>query len=528
MRAQRCLLLSYFGVMLAAFYALYFYIVRGLRPSVSLYSAERYLGEVPKPFTTICDIYYDTTGIVSTENIAKAVSQRLLVNGVTSEALPIEHYRYAKQIQEDPSFIEPIRELLDLSSPFTVLLRYADDPPLDADFDVVVHGGKLLVFALTGRALNSVNIEAKVYDLIQGVFFRYEGMPSTNMTPLLDLSFILMSDDRKVDWNASDDIVTDVFHPIANAMSLFYDISIHSRVISGANFSGTMNLNNANALDLQDQPFTFFDFLDRVTNVEVATKDSGIYRHSIAFICHIPNQEIHFYDRALRRETDSVMLKGTGVLSFLNVKDETSGHYSLSRSDIETLAGSWVTHIRKMHNLPPSPVEMVANSLDVRDKVKVLEDGHYLVMSPDITFKMRLSSPGLVAFYGFEVPKIAKSLYHLYLKGAIDTLNKAVKPLATLSFMTMISPSAINNMKESHRALSCLYTTTCDGKPQNNMEALALARTAFNQSLEAISDDETYAKNAVSFEHGLAYLMCDAFPFLFPMVANTVKYITDR
>ncbi|ORM42053.1 uncharacterized protein BXIN_0904 [Babesia sp. Xinjiang] len=528
MKSQRRFLLFYFGTVLAVFYSVYYYIVKGVPGSLSRYSIDRYVGRLPKPFLNKCIIYYDAHLSGSTKGIALAVARRFIANGVDSEASAVEGYKYAGQLKESSYVLESQEDLLDLSSPFNVVLQYVEDPPTKGDFDVVVHGGRLLVFSLSRRAVMSNHTERRVYDLIQGIFFKNEGMPSTSMTPLLDLTFVFMSDKVKVAWSSSLGVIRDLFFPIANALSLFYDISTHSRVISGANFTATMKLKSNGNVDLQEQPFEMFDFLERIINVELGTRDSFIYRHTLAFVCHAPSQVLRFYDRALHRETESVAIKGTGVLSFVDINDENVMEYTMGRDDAELLIGSWATHIRRMHNLPPSRIETVAESLNADDVITVLDDGLYFIDSSHHSFTIRLQPPGLVSFYGFEVSKIANSLYHIYLKGALDALHKVVKPLSKISFMTRVSPAAVNSAKESHEAIGCLYGVGCDGLPSNNMEALALARTAFKQALEAMGDDETYAKNAVSVEHGIASLMCDAFPFVFPMLANALKYVLER
>ncbi|EDO05123.2 putative integral membrane protein [Babesia bovis T2Bo] len=521
MRAQQRFLLGYFSVALLIFYSIYYCIVRGFSPRVSQYDLLSLKHQVPKRFASSCDVYFEI-GTISTEGIARKVSELLISEDVLSQVLPLGDYRYINEVSNKASFVEPLDDLIDLSSPFSVLLRYDSSSSMTHDFEVNIHGGKLLTFSFSASAMSSSEVPLKVHDLVKRIFFSYDGMPSTHMTPLLDISFILMSDVRKLDSTEALDIIQDMFHPIASAMSLFYDLSFQSRVISGANFISTMTLNRDNNVDLQEQGYKFFDFMERVTNVEVGTVDTGIYRHSMAFICHVPEQPLLFYDRALDRTLDSVMLRGIGVLSLLHV--DGTGTYSLGRDDISGLISSWVTYIRKTHNLDTTPVEKVARSLGPHDFVKLIDDMRYEVKSPGCTFQIRMHPPGLTAFYGFEVHSIAKSLYHLYLQGAIDTLHKVVKPLANISIMTRVSPSALADIRACHGIVNRLYGMASD----SNTQLLTMARTAYKHSLEAISDDETYAKNAVSTEHGVASLMCDAFPFLFPLLANTIKYLTGK
>ncbi|GIX62263.1 uncharacterized protein BcabD6B2_16980 [Babesia caballi] len=528
MREQRRLLLLYFGAALALFYSAYYYVVRGGRLSLSRYSVDRYFQQSPTPFVHRCHVYYDSAGSASPRQIAVAVAEKLSSGDVPSEARRIEDYKYFRHLSDEGTVTESLNDLLDLSSPFSVLLRHNPNPAFEGDFEVVVNGGKSLVFSLADTAVNSPHVADKIHDVVRGLFFKYGTMPSTHMTPVLDLNFLLTSDDRKVSWNVRDDIVTPYFHAIVNAMSLFYDVSLHSRVISGANLTGTMKLREERLVDLQEQEVEMFHALERVTSLEVATRDSSIYRHSIAFLCHLPHRALRFYDRALRRETDSVMIKGLGVVSFLDPKSDDGGAYRLTPGDIAALMGSWVTHIRKLHNLPSSLTETLADALQNEDVVTVVEDGHYSVVSPHLTFGVRMLPPGVVAFYGFEVTKIAASLYRLYLKGAMDNLQKVVKQLSRISFMTRVSEAAAHNAKECHAAISCVFSGRRDGKPLSNVEALALARTAFKQSLEAMGDDETYAKNVVSVEHGFAALLCDTFSSVFPMAVNTIKHVLNK
>ncbi|CDR96172.1 membrane protein, putative [Babesia bigemina] len=512
MRAQQRLLLLYFGAVLTAFYSVYYYIVRGGRVSLTRYNVDDFVGKSPAPFVRRCQIFYEDSGQAAMRKMADALYRRLDAAGVSSEMLDLARYEHFGKVAGDAAIVESFNDMLDISGPFTVVLKYVAEPPFKGDFEMVVHGGKTLVFTLTSSAFGSLYTGRRIYDLTHSIVFSYEGMPSTNMTPLLDLNLVLTSDDCKIGWNVKEDVINPYFHPIANVMSLFYDISIHSRVVSGANLTGVMKLKGEHIVDLQEQDVEFFHFIERITTVEVPTRDSSIYRHSIAFVCHAPHKMLRFYDRALKRETESVMLKGLGVISLLDPAGDRSAGYELTGDDIRSLTASWVTYIRKLHNLPPSLTEMVADTMQGDEAITVVEDGHYVVESPRLTFSVRTHAPGLVAFYGFEVPKIATSLYNLYVKAAVDTLQKVVKPLSAISFMTRVSPAAANSVK---------VRATC----RIDIEALALARTAFKQSLEAMGDDETYAKDFVSTEHGFASVMCDAFPFIFPLLANSVKYL---
>ncbi|GBE62668.1 3-deoxy-7-phosphoheptulonate synthase [Babesia ovata] len=525
MRAQQRLLLFYFGVVLTAFYSVYYYIVRGGRVSLSSYNVDDFVGKSPTPFVQRCQVFYEPNGEVAIRSMAESVYRRFDAAGVSSEILDLARYKHVGKIAEGSVIVESMNDMLDMSAPFAVVLKYVAEPSFKGDFEMVVHGGKCLVFTLASSAFKSLYTGRRIYDLTQSMFFGYEGMPSTNITPLLDLNLVLTSDNCKIGWNVKEDVIAPYFHPIANVISLFYDISIHSRVVSGANLTGVMKIKGEHIVDLQEQDVEMFHFIERITAVEVPTRDSSIYRHSIAFVCHAPHKMLRFYDRALQRETESVMLKGVGVISLMDPIGDCSAGYALTGDDIRSLTASWVTYIRKIHNLPPSLTEMVADSMQGDEVITVLEDGHYSVESPRLTFSVRVHAPGLVAFYGFEVSKIATSLYSLYVKAAIDTLQKVVKPLSSVSFMTKVSPAAANSVKESYSALSCLFSGSCNGKAIKNIEALALARTAFKQSLEAMGDDETYAKDVVSTEHGFASVMCDAFPFLFPLVTNSVKYL---
>lgn len=527
------MLLYHFGVMLALFFSAYYYLLRGNGPFLWPYSVDHYLGKPATPFVRICNIYYDSKEGGSTRAVSEAVADLLEEDGVVTGVFGFGGYKYAEAVETSGNIVESLDEMLDITREFSVVIRYVREPAFKGDLEVAVSGGRSMVINVTKVGLKSDNVPDKIYDLISGVFFKYVGMPSTCLTPILDISFVLMSDKQKVKWNVKNDIIAPFFHKIANAMSLFYDINLHSRVISGANLTHTMKLKptsygDHSIVDLQEQEATMFDLLERVSSVEIGTKDSSIYRHSLAFMCHVPEKELRFYDRALERETDSFMIKGLGILSLMGPSDDHDAEHHLSSGDIASLMSSWVTHIRKMHNLPATLTDTIMEVLKAEDEVTVLEDGHYLVKSPNVEFTIRLTTPGLVAFYGFELSKIAESLYGLYLKGSLDNMHKVLKPLSSLSFMSRVSERAVGNIRISYNAISCLYGKGCGGRFHSNMKLLSLARTAFKQSLEAMGDDETYARNVVSVEHGLALFMCDVFPFLLPLVSNGVRHFLNK
>lgn len=528
------MMLGYFGLALTIFYTAYYLMISNEKPSMWSYSVAHYLIKTPIPFQRKCVLYYMGEGRLGSQDMAEDLTIMLKSSDIDGELRDMRSYKHFKELVQTGTVKEPANEMLDVSREFSVLLKVVKTPSNNGEFDVLVTGGKTILFGIPKHTLKSEHVKKKICELIRTFFFKYEGMPSTRMTPLLDINFLLMSDNKKVEWNVKEDITNRYFRPIINVLSLFYDISIHNRVISGAKVTKRMKLKDSedgthSIVDLQEQGAELFDLLERVSTVEVATVNSAIYRHNLAFVCLVPQKKLLFFDPVLKRKTDSVGIKGFGILSIFNIEEEVNQqNYALTAEDVLSLVGTWATHLRKMHNLPTTITETMLDGMGVDDAVTVVEEGEYMVETPDLKFSIKLEKPGLTAFYGYEVAKIAESLYRLYLKGAVDNLQKVIDPLQSIGFMTNVSKNTLEHTKKAYEAISTLYEPQETGKVINNVRKLNLARSAFKHSLEALGDNDTYAKNVVSMEHGFAMLMCDVFPFVFPLLANAVKCALNK
>lgn len=74
---------------------------------------------------------------------------------------------------------------------------------------------------------------------------------------------------------------------------------------------------------------------------------------------------------------------------------------------------------------------------------------------------------------------------------------------------------------QSENSLDTLFPNL--GSMDMNQRALCLARFAYSQSLEALSDDQMFPRNILSHEHNLAVFMCDVFPFVFPILIYYIR-----
>ncbi|KAK1444181.1 hypothetical protein BgAZ_100870 [Babesia gibsoni] len=529
MKSQRLLLLCYFAVALTAFYSMYYYKVKHDKPSMLAYNVENLLLKPPVTFSRKCKVYFTDHNGVSNKPLADHIINRLHADGIEGGAHDISLFRHANTPGIYTAVEESYDDMLDLSKTFSIVLRHVATTSHKGDFDVLVNGGSVITFYVTDGIMRSKLAVAKIYDLINAVFFKYAGMPPTNLKPLLDINFSLLSDDKRVMWNIKEDIVSPYIHPIISAFSIFYDINVHSRTISGANLTKRMKLKKSQSgdhsvADLQEQGADFYDMVDRVAAIEVATVDSSIYRHMLAFICHVPHKKLMFYDKLTNKETDSVSINGIGILSLLDIGEHPEEEYVLNHEKVP-LVSSWVTHLRKMHNLPTTMTETLIGFLTADDEVTVLSEGHYSIKAPGVSYSMKLSQPGLVAFYGFEVSKIAESLYKLYLKAAMTNMERVVRSIPSMTIIMNVSQRTLHHVQQAYEALSEIHDMKGDGSQLSNMRLLLLARSAFKSTLEAMGDHETYAKNVISNEHALAVFMCDFFPFVFPLLVNTIKLL---
>ncbi|KAK2197814.1 Phosphatidylinositol-glycan biosynthesis class S protein [Babesia duncani] len=491
MEKQRFGVVVYFLITLTGFYTVYVCLFLGFGEKLPTFEINNLnLNKLELP-NSVCNIYYSSQDTI--QQTANELKHSLNNIGINVNLYELEKHPNKGSLEFLDHITFTFEERLDLATPFEIVLLYNEK--LDIDFTVKIKGGKTIYFTLGNTT--SRNITLHIFEIVHRLFFKPLDLPGTNLTPELDLNFVLLSDDIRVSWDLLEDIFKPHFDLIINALSAYYSININSRVVSGVEWSNNSVIKDG-ICDLQMQDANFFHFLETISNTEIMTRDSHVYAHSLSFVTIVPSKPVHFIDE-FGNENDSVYINRLGVVTLLNV-EHNGNEYHLGKQDVEYLVATWITCLRQIHKLPTSLQHIVASLLSSGDVITKDGDAFILEMASGIKAHLVIDPPAAVAFYGFELYKIALALYRIYRDGTIQNLKRVLE-ISKLHWK-------MKNMS-GHVKRALVEIGYAD---------VSRARDAYRLSLEALGNDKVHAKNLASTEHTFATLMCDAFPFLVPPI----------
>ncbi|UKJ90801.2 hypothetical protein MACJ_001736 [Theileria orientalis] len=297
----------------------------------------------------------------------------------------------------------------------------------------------------------------------------------------------------------------------------------------------------------------FFNFFEGLGNVDVAIKDNHYYRNSLNFYLVLTDKPTFIKDPMTEESRQSFTIDNLGVFLFTTLEElrgggnsvcssdgnagsaSEEGAHVLNDSEITQVLSSWVPHVRHLYDLPATKSEMVLSLSNSDEKMRAELDDKYVLSSKsdiELKFGVQFQDPVGMAFYGFEVHKLAKSLVLAYVKASFENLAK-VADLTKVSYNTQVPKSTVQHVNNSLDALEYLMgkrelDDTYLNQMDKNQRLILLAKHAFLESLEALSDDQMFNKNVLSYEHQLAVFMCDVFPFAFPVLVYMLKLLAER
>ncbi|EAN33187.1 Phosphatidylinositol-glycan biosynthesis class S family protein [Theileria parva strain Muguga] len=548
MKSQRLFILYYFSLIFGIFYLKYLHLLKNETNSLNLHRLKLFLNLNPKFFKYDYILYYDPNNLL-TKKISVKLSNFLSSKGVSSSLSNLDSnsfYLLSEDISDHDS-----EDSTSLDKKFVVVVNY-EDANKKTKFTLRVKGGNTLIFTINSTTVYSEDLVQRIFSLASKLFFDTSGLKMKEYKPFLDLNFILLSDKGRVSWDFTKDVLSPYMNNLLSSFSLFYEVNLHSRVISNVDYYKKMVLtsnreeseeqSNEAVFELRNQETNFYNFFEGISNTDISMKDQHSFRHSLNFFVILSSRPTFLKDPFTGQKRDSFTIDNLGVFTFLNNRPQ-SDHYKLTEEDVSELVSTWATYIRHMHSLPASLSEYVLWLCNLDENVKMISDTEYLIskgsdsnnISISGSFQLTFDTPSNVSFYRFELLKLSKFFYHCYIKGALINLKKLSQvkkvyfnnqvPKSTSEFVKntfyALEYSMGHLFSQSENSLDTLFPNL--GSMDMNQRALCLARFAYSQSLEALSDDQMFPRNILSHEHNLAVFMCDVFPFVFPILIYYIR-----
>uniref|UniRef100_A0A3B0MMS3 Phosphatidylinositol-glycan biosynthesis class S protein, putative n=1 Tax=Theileria annulata TaxID=5874 RepID=A0A3B0MMS3_THEAN len=544
MKSQRLFILYYFSLIFGIFYLKYFHLLKNETNLLNLHRLKLFLNLNPKFFKYEYILYYDPNNLL-TKKISVKLSNFLSSKGLSSSLSNLEASGLdllSDDIPDDES-----EDSTALDKKFAIVVNY-ENADKKSKFNLRVKGGNTLIFTINSTTIYSEDLVQRIFSLIYKLFFDTSGLKIKEYKPFLDLNFVLLSDKGRVSWDFTKDVLSPYLNVILSSISLFYEVNLHSRVVSNVDYYKKMVLNSDNEeseepneeaiFELGNQETNFYNFFEGISNIDISMKDQHSFRHSLNFFVILSSKPTFLKDPFTGQKRDSFTIDNLGVFTFLNNRIK-SDEYKLTEEDISELVSTWVTYIRHMHSLPASLSEYALWLCNLDENLMMVSDNEYFIskgpdsnnISMSDSFELTFDAPANVSFYRFELLKLSKIFYHSYIKGTLINLKKLSQvkrvyfnnqvPKSTAEFVKNTFYALEHSMghlfMQSENSLDTSFPTLVS--MDMNQKALSLARFAYSQSLEALSDDQMFPKNILSHEHNLAVFMCDVFPFVFPVLA---------
>ncbi|BAM40675.1 conserved hypothetical protein [Theileria orientalis strain Shintoku] len=552
MKTQRILIFYYIAVFLSFFYFKYISLLKNERNPINLKRVNMLKGLETRPFENKFYVYHDNYHL--SKKVSIKLNQFISVNGLPTSLSHVESY--GSDHQADDFTHSTLEEITNLEKPFIVIVKNGGSAIKDLDFNLTIKGGNTLIFTLLKNYIYTEQGCERMFALIKRIFLIND---YRRLRPTVDVNFVLLSTQGRVYWDFKA-MLNDYLNNMIACLSLFHDVNLHSRVVSNTDLYSKLStttsvvkvecdsietvVDNAEApsiLQIGDEKLNteFYNFFEALGNVDVAIKDNHYYRNSLNFYLVLTDKQTFIKDPMTEERRQSFTIENLGVFLFTTLEElragSDSGTHVLSDSEITQVLSSWVTHVRHLYDLPATKSEFVLSLANPDENMRAESDDKYVLSSKsdiELKFGLQFQDPVGMAFYGFEVHKMAKSLVFAYAKATFENLAK-LEALTKVSYNTQVPKSTAQHANNSMDALEYLMGTkelddTHFNQMDKNQTLLLVAKYAFLESLEALSDDQMFNKNVLSYEHQLAVFMCDVFPFAFPVLVYMLKLLTER